>query len=361
MTDSHAADRDSDDLECGAPDRRALPPRDVLFLLLSDVVLMDLAGPLDAFRAANAESAGSYRLRFITSGHSVAVAGGLTLSGCGPLPRELAPDTILVVPGVADDAGPINPREPVLQRAIEWLHSAALATQLLCVSSGAVLAAHASLLSGRQCTTHPARIAELRLADPRARVLDNRIFVEDGSVFTSAGVTAGVDLALHVIGRQLGARVAASIARRLIVYLARDGTDPALSPWVTHRDHLHPAVHRVQDAVRRDPTARWSAADLAAAACTSGRNLSRLFREHAGCSPLHYVQQIRLALARHLVMQSRLDLKSVAARTGFRSGQHLSRVWSRWEERPPSAFRSDITRSPQATRASPAALLAAQL
>jgi transcriptional regulator GlxA family with amidase domain len=170
-------------------------------------------------------------------------------------------------------------------------------------------------------------------------VLDNRIFVEDGPVFTSAGVTAGLDLALNVIGRQQGAQVAADVARALVVYLRRAGTDPALSPWVMHRNHLHPAVHRVQDAVTRDPTADWSAAQLSAVACTSSRNLSRLFAEHAQCSPLDYVQLIRFAFARQLVTQSRLDLERIAARAGFRSAQHLRRVWSRWEALPPSALR----------------------
>ncbi|HYM28315.1 MAG TPA: helix-turn-helix domain-containing protein, partial [Steroidobacteraceae bacterium] len=115
--------------------------------------------------------------------------------------------------------------------------------------------------------------------------------------------------------------------------------DPALSPWVMHRNHLHPAVHRVQDAVARDPAASWGSAELAAVACTSARNLARLFAEHAHCSPLDYVQLIRFAFAKQLVTGSRLDLERVAARSGFRSAQHLRRVWSRWEARPPSAFR----------------------
>jgi transcriptional regulator GlxA family with amidase domain len=184
----------------------------------------------------------------------------------------------------------------------------------------------------------------LRRAEPRARVLDNRIFVEDGPVFTSAGVTAGLDLALHVIGQQQGPRIAAEVARDLVVYLRRAGTDPALSPWVMHRNHLHPAVHRVQDAVARDPAARWSSAELAAVACTSTRNLARLFAEHARCSPLDYVQLIRFAFAKQLITQSSLDLERVAARAGFRSAQHLRRVWARWEARPPSAFRGGETR-----------------
>jgi transcriptional regulator GlxA family with amidase domain len=134
--------------------------------------------------------------------------------------------------------------------------------------------------------------------------------------------------------------VAADVARDLVVYLRRSGSDPALSPWVMHRNHLHPAVHRVQDAVTRNPAARWDALQLAAVACTGPRNLARLFAEHARCSPLDYVQLIRFALARQLVTGSRLDLESVAARTGFGSAQHLRRVWSRWEPRPPSALRA---------------------
>jgi transcriptional regulator GlxA family with amidase domain len=212
-------------------------------------------------------------------------------------------------------------------------------TLLLCVCSGSVLAAKAGLLADRDCTTHFAHIDALRAVEPRARVLDNRIFVEDGPVFTSAGVTAGLDLALYVIGQQLGPRVAADVARDLVVYLRRSGSDPALSPWVAHRNHLHPAVHRVQDAVVRNPTAAWSSNQLSSVACTSARNLARLFADHAQCSPLDYVQLIRFAFAKELITQSKLDLERVAAKAGFRSAQHLRRVWARWESQPPSAFR----------------------
>jgi transcriptional regulator GlxA family with amidase domain len=267
----------------------------------------------------------------------VQAAVGLCLSELEPLPARLAPGTILVLTGVAR----IDPHEPATPRLIEWLRSGvADPALLLCVCSGSVLAARAGLLAGRECTTHHAHIEELRRAEPRARVLDNRIFVEDGPLFTSAGVTAGLDLALHVIARQLGAPVAADVARDLVVYLRRAGTDPALSPWLMHRNHLHPALHRVQDAVARDPSAAWGSAELSAVACTSPRNLARLFAEHARCSPLDYVQLMRFAFARELVTQSRLDLERVAAKAGFRSAQHLRRVWSRWEARPPSALRN---------------------
>ena len=175
--------------------------------------------------------------------------------------------------------------------------------------------------------------------EPRAQVLDNRIFVEDGAVVTSAGVTAGLDLALYVIGRQLGPRVAAEVARDLVVYLRRAGTDPALSPWVmtpqspapgsaprTGRrgTRTHGALERARAVRGRLHQPAQSCAPVAA---------------HARCSPHDYVQLIRFALARQLVTQSRLDLERVASRAGFRSAQQLRRVWARWEAQPPSALR----------------------
>jgi transcriptional regulator GlxA family with amidase domain len=313
--------------------------REVVFALLPNVVLLDLAGPSDAFRNANQKVPDSYRLRFVGAAESVRAAGGLTLAGLEPLPSQLPDGSIVVLTGVAGESMRLD--DPETRRVTEWLRSGVTRNGILmCVCAGSVVAAKAGLLAGRECTTHFAHIDELRRVEPRARVHDNRIFVEDGDVFTSAGVTAGLDLTLYVIGQQLGPRVAADVARELVVYLRRSGSDPALSPWVTHRNHLHPAVHRVQDAVVRDPTAAWSARDLSGVACTSSRNLARLFAEHARCSPLDYVQLIRFAFAKELVTQSRLDLERVAAKAGFRSAQHLRRVWSRWEAQPPSAFRA---------------------
>lgn len=312
--------------------------RDVVFALLPRVVLLDVAGPADAFRNANNKVPNSYRLRFASAVPSVKAAVGLELASLEPLPAPLPEGSIVVLTGIAGDSMRLD--DPETRAVTEWLASGVTKTGLLlCVCAGSIVAAKAGLLAGRECTTHFEHIEELRSVEPRARVHDNRIFVEDGTVFTSAGVTAGLDLALYVIGQQLGPRVAAEIARDFVVYLRRSGTDPALSPWVSHRNHVHPAVHRVQDAVVRDPTATWTAQRLSKVACTSARNLARLFADHAQCSPLDYVQLIRFAFAKELVTQSKLDLERVAAKAGFRSAQHLRRVWARWESLPPSAFR----------------------
>jgi transcriptional regulator GlxA family with amidase domain len=313
--------------------------KEVYFVVLPQLVLLDLAGPAEAFRIANRKVPDSYRLHFVAPARSMQAAIGLVLSSLEPLPAKLTEDSIVVLTGISGES--VDFSEPSTQRVAAWLESGVTSSGLLlCVCAGSVIAGKAGLLAGRECTSHHAHIDELRSVAPSARVLDNRIFVEDGAVLSSAGVTAGLDLALHVVGTQLGPRVAAEVARDLVVYLRRSGTDPALSPWVQHRNHLHPAVHRVQDAVARRPAASWTSNELSAVACTSPRNLARLFAEHAHCSPLDYVQLIRFAFAKELVTQSRLDLERIAARAGFRSAQQLRRVWARWEPRPPSTFRA---------------------
>ena len=312
--------------------------RRVLFALLPDTVLLDVAGPAEAFRIANRLVPGSYALDFVAPSPRIRTGVGLTLGALKGLPARLTGNPIIVVSGVV---GEVATGTPGVQRLATWLRAAAAAPQatLMCVCAGAVVAAHAGLLRNRDCTTHHACIDELRRADPSCKVLENRIFVTDGNVLTSAGITAGVDLALHVIGLELGYHVAAAVAREMVVYMRRSGSDPALSPWVMHRNHLHPTVHRVQDAVTREPAAAWSSTRLARLACTSSRNLTRLFAQHARCSPLDYVQRMRFALARELVTQSALPLEQVAARVGFSSAHQLRRVWRRWEERSPSALR----------------------
>jgi transcriptional regulator GlxA family with amidase domain len=317
--------------------------RTVLFAILPEVVLLDVAGAAEAFRIAEREVPGSYRLRFISTQSSIRAAIGLQLDKLEPPPDRVPDHSVIVVTGVTTrglrlDGAPST----TLARWLKHVMTNETVT-LMCVCAGSLLAAKAGLLAGRECTTHHDHTEDLARLEPTATVHANRIFVEDGRVFTSAGVTAGLDLTLYVIGQQLGHSVAAAVARDLVVYMRRSGGDPQLSPWVMHRNHVNPVLHRVQDAVIKDPAAHWSATKLASVACMSSRNLARLFAEHAGCSPLDYVQRLRIALARELVANSELGMERVAEKTGFSSAHQLRRVWRRWEETPPTAHRARVS------------------
>jgi transcriptional regulator GlxA family with amidase domain len=313
--------------------------RTVLFVVLPEFVLLDVAGAAEAFRMANQQRPESYAIEFIAPLPALRAGVGLEIHKLGPLPAQVPDQSIIVITGVVSEHFRLD--SPPVRKLTAWLASVMHneSVTLMCVCAGSLIAARAGALRGLECTTHHDHIDELIELEPEAIVHANRVFVEAGRVFTSAGVTAGTDLALYLIGRELGGKVAALVARNLVVYMRRSGTDPQLSPWVMHRNHIHPALHRVQDAISKDPASPWSAKRMARLAYMSERNLARLFAEHAECSPLDYVQRLRVALARELVTNSDLDLERVAERAGFSSAHHLRRVWRRWEERSPAQMR----------------------
>jgi transcriptional regulator GlxA family with amidase domain len=144
---------------------------------------------------------------------------------------------------------------------------------------------------------------------------------------------------LHIVSSLLGHVCALAIARHLVLYLRREGAEAQISPWLQGRNHIHPAVHRVQDAIIANPAADWSRARLAKIASASPRHLSRLFNEHAGMSLTDYINSLRVTLAHELLKSSRLDLERVAERSGFASSRQLRRVWRRSHETPPIALR----------------------
>ncbi len=139
----------------------------------------------------------------------------------------------------------------------------------------------------------------------------------------------------HLLRRcAAGAPLAADIARRQVVYQRRAGSDAQLSPWLAHRNHMHPAVHRAQDAIARDPACAWSMDELAQVAFVSPRHLSRLFAEHAGTTALAYRQSLRVARAALLLERSDLQLERVAEQAGFASARDFRRVWQRYRGTP---------------------------
>jgi transcriptional regulator GlxA family with amidase domain len=307
----------------------------VWFVLTPNVLLLDYAGPAEALRMA-AEMGGDLLLHHCAPTPRLGTSLTVELGGLSALPPELPPNSLVIVTGNACEAQ--DYARPEAHAVVDWLRRAPRAdTCTASICSGALLLAAAGLLDHRRCTTHHSLIDDLRAAAPTARVLENRVFVEDGPVLTSAGVTTGIDLALYLIERHAGADLAARVARRLVVYQRRSGHDQQLSPWLAHRNHLHPAVHRAQDAIAQEPARAWTLAELAARAHVSARHLSRLFAEHARIGVLAYQQHLQIAQARELLADGRLSVERVAELSGFNSARDFRRVWQRHEADTPSA------------------------
>lgn len=301
--------------------------RNVYFVTLPGVMSLDLTGPAEALRLS-----GQFRLHYIGPQPEVMMSTGLTVSHLQPLPQGLPAGSILIMPGVAESVE--NFTSPVALTACDWLRQQKSAIEagsltLVCICSGSLLAGKAGLLDGYQCTTHHDVIDRLRQQVPAAQVKDNRIFVEDRSVLTSAGISAGIDLALHLIATHLGAQAALDVAREMVVYFRRGGDDPQLSPWLRYRNHLHPAVHRAQNLMAAEPESAWQVEDVAAKAHISGRHLTRLFRQHLGISVRDYHEQLRIAVAQQRLQQG-AGIEKAALAAGFSSARQFRRAQERW-------------------------------
>ncbi|MCG3118688.1 MAG: HTH-type transcriptional regulator CdhR [bacterium] len=316
----------------------------VYFILPPRTLLLDVAGPAEALNMANRyQNEVRFELHYAGPSAQIKSSIGLTLSNISTLPESLARNAMIVVSGaggVTEDP----PSEAARNEIVEWLRRIVRPThRLVFICSGALLAARAGLLEHRACTTHHDDCEKLRQLATNARVLDNRIYVADGNVYTSAGVTAGVDLLLQVISEIAGPLCAVAVARNMVVYQRRTGADPQLSPWLEGRNHIHPVVHRVQDATAADPARHWTLDDLATVAHASPRHLTRLFQLHTGTTPLTYINRLRIALVRQLLANSQLSLEQVAERAGFGSSRHLRRIWRQYSATPPSRWRRTET------------------
>ena len=287
----------------------------MIFVVLPEVEILDLAGPLQALSEAN-RGAQRYRIRVCSTRERIASEQGIVLADLEPLPEDAA-GAIVVVPGMPYRAT-LKPERAVTR----WLAEAARAgAHLASVCTGAFFLGEAGLLDGRRCTTHWSRTSELARRFPKARVLEDRLFVTDGNVTTSAGIASGIDMALALIEQADGPLVAAEVAREMVVYLRRDGAQEQRSVFLDYRTHLHPGVHRVQDAIVRDPGTRANLDALADLAGMSSRSLTRAFRGATGISVHDFTTRIRGELARTLMHDPNLTVDAVARRSGLSERQ----------------------------------------
>ncbi len=322
----------------------------LIVVVLPEVEILDLAGPLQVFHEANLQGA-DYQLQVCAAEPRVHSDQGLWLADLAPLPEPAEGDLVLVpgcplaaletdVPAAGAGGTSRQPASRVAPAVLAWLaEAAACGAQLASICTGAFALGRAGLLDGRQCTTHWTRLDDLARRFPAARVLAGRLFVEDGPVLTSAGIASGIDLALALVERRHGPHLTSRVARELVVYLRRDGSHPQTSVYLDHRAHLHPGVHRVQDWLIAHPEERATLTELAALAALSPRHLARVFREATGVTVQGYATRLRLERARSLLQDPHLTIEAVAARCGFETARQLRRLWKESFGTTPSAAR----------------------
>ncbi|MFF3333125.1 GlxA family transcriptional regulator [Streptomyces sp. NPDC002888] len=307
--------------------------RTVLVVLFDDVQSLDVTGPVEVFAGAEKVTPGTYRIRTASlDGAPVRTSSGLTLVPDEALTNAAAPHTLLVPGGQGTRRA-----DP---RLTDWLRAhAPRAERLVSVCTGAVLLAEAGLLDGRRATTHWAYCDKLARDHPAVEVDPDPIYVRDGHVFTSAGVTSGIDLALALVEEDLNRDAALDVARHLVVFLRRPGNQAQFSAQLAAQTARREPLREVQQWITEPPAADLTVEALAARARLSPRHFARAFHADTGMTPGRYVDRVRLEHARRLLEDTADGVEEISRTSGYGTPEAMRRAFVRTLEASPAEYR----------------------
>ncbi|MFI6034611.1 GlxA family transcriptional regulator [Streptomyces sp. NPDC051315] len=314
--------------------------RTVLVVLFDGVQSLDVTGPVEVFTGAEKAVPGTYRIVTASlDGAAVRTSSGLALVPDGPLTDTHRPHTLLV-PGGQGTRRP----DP---RLVEWVRArGSRAERLVSVCTGAILLARAGLLDGRRATTHWAYCATLARDHPAVEVDADPIYVRDGHVSTSAGVTSGIDLALALVEEDLGREVALTVARHLVVFLRRPGNQAQFSAQLAAQTARREPLRDVQQWITEHPAADLSVETLAARARLSPRHFARAFRAETGTTPGRYVDRVRLEHARRLLEDTADGVEEISRASGYGTPEAMRRAFLRALGTGPAEYRRRFRPAP---------------
>ncbi|ALM89569.1 GlxA family transcriptional regulator [Alteromonas stellipolaris] len=307
----------------------------IYIVLLPELLMLDVVGPAEVFAYANRYGKNHFKLHFVGPETTLKNSLGMRLT-VDPLPITVEPNAWLLVTGMVGNE--IKLDTTLMKKVCGWLAQQQF-SKVISVCAGALVLAKAGLLNNKKCTTHFMHCNELSALLTAKQVLENRLFVQDGNVYTSAGVSAGIDLALHLVQQQVGPQISAKIARQMVLFIRRGMQDPSLSPYLEHRNHLQQRIHRIQDKIQQDPAKNWSVDELADLGHCSKRHFARIFKDSTGITSKEYIYKLRLSLAQQLLQHSPLQVEEIAQRCGFEDSRQFRRLWARYHNSPPSSYR----------------------
>lgn len=301
-------------------------PREIAILAFPATQILDVTGPHEVFAIATRLCPGVYATQLLAKRPGeLETSGGLRLiadRGIDDITKPL--DTLVV-------AGGLGVRDALADESlIAWLATVATgARRVASVCTGAFLLAQAGLLDGRRATTHWSACAALAARHPSVQVEQDAIFVRDGTVFTSAGVTAGIDLALALVEEDLGSKVALKVARMLVLFMRRPGGQAQFSNSLASQAAETATLRDLQAWIADHLDHDLTVAALAERTFMSQRNFARVFTSQTGQTPGRYVESLRLERARILLQSSERTVEGIATACGFRTVETLRRSFSR--------------------------------
>ncbi|MEP7267697.1 MAG: DJ-1/PfpI family protein [Saprospiraceae bacterium] len=296
------------------------------FIIPPTVELLDLAGPVQVFTEAKFYGF-EVDLEFYQFQESPVSTSGL---GFGKIKNfkdaKLKEGDFVFVPGMHDAY--VRSISFKAQRAFfNWLKECSDRRIIVCsICNGAFALGHAGLLTNTECTTHWRRVNELQMEFPLAKVATDILFIKSNNVYTSAGISAGIDLSLAILEDLKGALFTHKVARGLVVYHRRSGKHKQESVYLDYRNHINPQIHQVQDYLIDNLSKENSIEILAFNVGMSPRNLSRVFKEKTGSTVLEYLTMLRIEYAKTMINNPEYTLEYIASKCGFKTTRQLQRI-----------------------------------
>jgi transcriptional regulator GlxA family with amidase domain len=317
-------------------------PRSIAILVYPGVQSLDVTGPLEVFAAAqnvlerSGRSDCGYRIQLVASSREpLRTSSGLTIVPHATLDEVSEPLDTLIVAGGSGRAQVSTDHD-----LLDWIvRTSAGARRTASVCTGSFLLAAAGLLDGRRATTHWAFAAELQRVHPEVEVDPEPIFVRDGTVWTSAGVTAGMDLALALVEDDHDREIALTIARHLILFLRRPGSQSQFSATLVSQQPAREPLREIQRMVLEDVAGEHTVEAMASRANLSARHFARAFTAETGVTPARYVERVRLEAARRRLEETSEPIAMVAQACGFGTDETMRRAFLRVLQVAPTEYR----------------------
>lgn len=300
--------------------------RKIAFIIPPSVEILDLAGPVQVFTEARFYGFDA-SLEFYSFSSEIVCSSGLPFGKVlNYKEAELNEGDYLFIPGM--DFNYVNSTAFRSEHDFfKWLKECSEKNIFICsVCNGAFALGHAGLLKDTECTTHWRRIDELQRQFPSAKVITDILFKKSNNVYTSAGISAGIDLSLAILEELKGALFTHKVARGLVVYHRRSQSHTQQSIYLDYRNHINPNIHIVQDYLIENLSKDVTIEDLALLVAMSPRNLSRVFKEKTGTTILEYLTLLRLEFAKTMLNNPEFTIEYIASKCGFKTARQLQRI-----------------------------------
>lgn len=302
-------------------------PIKFVFVISPSTHFLDLAGPDQVIHEAIYFNA-DFQLEYCAYSEKTYTSSGLHFA---PLKSyksvEIHRGDYILLPGLGLDTNSIVTPGQVPASFYTWLNEAYDEGVNICsICTGAFLLAPSGLLNGKNCTTHWKYTQRLQRLFPRINVMENILYTDQDRILTSAGIAAGIDMALHIVEKETDAVMAYKVAKEIVVYIRRSGNATQKSVYLSYRNHMHYGIHQVQDWLVENLNKKVNKELLARLAHMSTRNFTRVFKNETGITMSEYIHQLRKEKVSHLLKNPDLTRYQIARQVGLDSVRHLSRI-----------------------------------